>query len=209
MKTVSFISLSQFAKSNAAMIAVAVAAALPVAILVGTSSADDEKEKAPASTATDEGGRTVKVANHTFKYAKPWVEKQVTSPMRAAELTYDHEDEGLADVSVAFFHMGGSVRQNLDRWIGQFAGEPKVEEEEMDFNGTKVVMLIATGTFNDSSGGPLSGNATARADYTMLGAVVATDTPRFVFLKLAGPNASVAAMKDEFKKLLTSPFTEE
>lgn len=101
------------------------------------------------------------------------------------------------------------MRQNLDRWIGQFAGEPEVNEEEMEFDGTKVVMLIATGTYNESSGGPFSGNTTAREDYTMLGAVVGTDTPRYVFLKLAGPKASVAAMKEDFKKLLTSPFTKE
>lgn len=210
MKTVSSISLSKFAKSNASMVAVAVAAAMPVAFLVGTSSADDDKEKAAAAAEeTDKEATTFQVANHTFSYSKPWVEKQVTSPMRAAELSYDHEDEKLEDLSVAFFHMGGTMRQNLDRWIGQFAGAPKVEEEEMDFDGTKVVMLVATGTYNESSGGPFSGNTTPREDYTMLGAVVGTDTPRFVFLKMAGPSASVAAMKEDFKKLLISPFEEK
>ena len=185
------------------MLAMAAAVAIPATILIGTSTADDDKAKADKETSS------FQVANHTFTFAKPWVEKQVTSPMRAAELSYDHADDDLEDLSVAFFHMGGSMRDNLDRWIGQFAGEPKVEEEEMEFDGVKVVMLTATGTYNESSGGPFSGNTTARPDYTMLGAVVQTDTPRFVFLKLAGPKASVAAMKEDFKKLLTSPFAEE
>jgi hypothetical protein len=207
MKIVSSFSLSQFTKRKAAMIAVAFAVAVPAASLVGTSSADEKK--AAASSETDSEVSSVQVANHTFSYAKPWVEKQVTSPMRAAELTYDHEDEKLDDLSVAFFHMGGSMRDNLDRWIGQFAGKPEVEEEEMEFDGTKVVMLTATGTFNESSGGPFSGNTTERPDYTMLGAVIQTDTPRYVFLKLAGPKASVAAMKEDFKKLITSPFVKE
>ena len=204
MKILSSFSLSKFPTISAAT----VVAALSVAAIVGTSSANDEK--ATASADTEKGAGTVEVANHTFKYAKPWAEKQVTSSMRAAELSYNHDDEKLDDLSVAFFHMGGSIRQNIDRWIGQFAGEPKVEEEEMDFDGTKVVMLTATGTFNESSGGPFAGKSTARENYTMLGAVVETDNAaRFVFLKLAGPNASVAAMKEEFKKLLTSPFAKK
>ena len=204
MKTISSFPRSRFAKYNAAVLAAA------FALVIGASAADDEKSSDSASADTEKGTGTVEVANHTFKYAKPWAEKQVTSPMRAAELTYDHEEDELDDVSVAFFHMGGSIRQNLDRWIGQFAGEPKVEEEEMEFDGTKVVMLIATGTYNESSGGPFSGNSTPRKNYTMLGAVVETDNAaRFVFLKLAGPNASVAAMKEEFKQLLTSPFAKK
>ncbi len=162
-------------------------------------------------TAADEGEETIVLAGFTFKFAKPWKEKQVTSPMRAAELTYDHEDEKLADLDLVFYHFpnqGGGTRANLDRWIGQFAGEPKVEEEDLEFDGTKVSILKAAGTFNEPSGGPFSGNSTPRENYTMLAAVVESKSGP-VFLKLYGPDASVEAAKDAFKKLATSPFAAE
>jgi len=162
-------------------------------------------------TAAEEGGETIVLAGFTFKYAKPWAEKQVTSPMRAAELTYDNADESLSDLDLVFYHFpnqGGGTRANLDRWIGQFAGDPKVEEENLEFDGTKVSLLTASGTFNEPNGGPFSGNSTPRENYTMLAAVVESKSGP-VFLKLYGPNASVAAAKEAFKKLVTSPFTAE
>ncbi len=164
-----------------------------------------------ALVAADEGAGSIALAGHTFTFAKPWAEKQVTGSMRAAELSYDHADEALADLDLVFYHFpnqGGATRANLDRWIGQFEGEPEVSEEDLEFDGTKVVLLTAKGTFNESSGGPFSGNTTPRPDYTMLAAVIETDSGP-VFLKLYGPDASVAAMKDDFKKLATSPFAKE
>jgi len=161
--------------------------------------------------AAEEGGETIVLAGFTFKYAEPWKEKQVTSPMRAAELTYEHEDEKLEDLNLVFYHFpnqGGGTRANLDRWIGQFAGDPKVEEESLEFDGTKVSLLTASGTFNEPSGGPFSGNSTPRENYTMLAAVVESESGP-VFLKLYGPNASVDAVKEAFKKLTTSPFAAE
>ncbi len=162
-------------------------------------------------SAAEEGEETLVLAGFTFKYAKPWKEKQVSSPMRAAELTFDHEDEKLDDLDLVFYHFpnqGGGTRANLDRWIGQFAGEPEVAEENLEFDGTKVSLLTASGTFNEPSGGPFSGNATPRENYTMLAAVVESPSGP-VFLKLYGPNASVEAAKDAFKKLATSPFAAE
>lgn len=185
----------------------AVSATAMFSVAAPSARAADEKK---GSEEAAEETSTIALAGHTFSYGEPWAEKQVSSPMRAAELSYDHEDGELADLDLVFYHFpnqGGGTRANLDRWIGQFAGTPEVEEEELEFDGTKVVMLVATGTYNESSGGPFSGNSTPRENYTMLAAVVETKSGP-VFLKLYGPKDSVAAMRADFKKLLTSPFEE-
>lgn len=150
------------------------------------------------------------VAGLTFEYGEPWIRQQPASSMRAGQLLYDHEDENLKDVELVLFFFGGSggsVRANLDRWIGQFSPAPKSSEEEIEIDGTTLTILEASGTYMESSGGPFSGNKTARENYTMLAAIV-PGTEGNVFLKLTGPNDSVAAMKDAFMAFAKSPFAE-
>ena len=71
----------------------------------------------------------------------------------------------------------------------------------------KVTFLTASGTYMESSGGPFSGNKTPREDYTMLAAILPSPQGP-VFLKLTGPNDSVAAMKKAFEEFAASPFAE-
>ena len=152
---------------------------------------------------------TLKVREFTFKFGDPWIRQQVTSSMRAGQLTYDHEDEKLKDVDVVLYYFGqgggGGIQANIDRWIGQFDGTPESKVEEKEMGDRKVTFLTAKGTFMESSGGPFSGNKTPRENYTMLAAILPSPQGA-VFLKLTGPNDSVEAMKKEFEKFAGSPF---
>ena len=154
---------------------------------------------------------TINVSEFVFEFSSPWVKQQVTSQMRAGQLTYDHEDEKLKDVDLVFFYFGesngGGTQANIDRWVGQFQGEPEKKIETKELGDREVTFLTATGTFLESSGGPFSGNKTPREDYTMLAAILPSDKG-WVFLKLTGPSASVAAMKDAFIAVAESPFKE-
>ncbi|MAS96847.1 MAG: hypothetical protein CMO55_26960 [Verrucomicrobiales bacterium] len=151
------------------------------------------------------------VSEFEFKYGEPWIRQQVTSPMRAGQLTYDHEDEALADVDLVIYFFGagqgGGAQANIDRWIGQFEGTPESKTEEKELGDKKVIFLEAKGTYMESMGGPFSGNKTAKPDYTMLAAILPS-AQGDVFLKLTGPNDSVAAMKDAFMAFAESPFSE-
>jgi len=158
-----------------------------------------------------EDAGSIKVSEFTFSFAKPWIEQQVTSSMRAGQLLYDHEDEALADVELVLFYFGagggGGTQANIDRWIGQFEGTPETKTEEKEMGGKKVILLTAKGTYLESMGGPFSGNKTPKPDYTMLAAILPSDQGD-VFLKLTGPTKSVEAMGDAFMKFTASPFAE-
>ncbi len=158
-----------------------------------------------------EDKETVNVSEFTFEFGSPWVKQQVTSQMRAAQLTYDHEDEKLKDVDLIFFYFGesngGGTDANINRWVGQFQGEPEKKLETKKLGDKEVTFLTATGTYLESSGGPFSGNKTAREKYTMLAAILPSDKG-WVFLKLTGPADSVAAMKEAFTAVAESPFKE-
>jgi hypothetical protein len=158
-----------------------------------------------------EEAETLVVSEFTFKYGKPWIRQQVTSSMRAGQLTYDHADEKLADIDLVIYFFGqgqgGGIQANLDRWVGQFEGTPESKIEEKEMSGRKVSFLTAKGTYMDSMGGPFSGNKEAKTDHMMLAAILPSDQGA-VFLKLTGPQASVEAMMTDFEKFAASPFAE-
>lgn len=153
---------------------------------------------------------TMAVSGLTFEYGEPWLRQQPSSSMRAGQLLYEHEDEALGDVEMAIFYFGGtggSVRANLDRWLGQFEPAPESKEETKKIDGNEIVILEAKGTYMESSGGPFSGNKTPREGYAMLAAIVPGPEGN-VFLKATGPEAAVMAMKDAFVAFAESPFGE-
>lgn len=167
---------------------------------------------AATTTGLGDDRESLNVSEFTFKFGEPWVRQQVSSAMRAGQLTYDHEDEDLEDVDLVIYYFGqgqgGGTQANIDRWLGQFEGTPKSNTEEKEMGDRKVTFLTAEGTYMESmGGGPFSGDKKARPNYTMLAAILPSDRGD-VFLKLTGPTDSVEAMKDDFAAFAESAFEE-
>lgn len=134
-----------------------------------------------------------------------WTSVPTTSPMRAAvlQITVEGAEKPLEAV---FFYFGagqgGDTQANITRWLGQFESPPVSKTDEVDANGTKISIVTATGTYMD---GAMMGPKTAKADYTLLGAIVpGPEAP--IFIKLTGPKDAVGKIADDFKKLASSPF---
>ncbi len=165
---------------------------------------------ATAGPARAEDAKTLQAGALTFEYGDPWKDVSSGRPMRAGELKYDHTEEGLEDVEVVFYYFGpgqgGGIEPNIQRWVGQFEGEPSVERETVEIDGHKIHYLYAKGTYLDSGmGGPFAGNKTPKAGYMMLAAIVENEKGA-VFLKATAPEKSAEAIKDAFKKVAQSPF---
>ncbi|SKA88358.1 hypothetical protein SAMN02745166_01406 [Prosthecobacter debontii] len=137
--------------------------------------------------------------------ASGWTSVPTSSPMRAAtlQITVEGAEKPLEAIFYYFgAGQGGDTQANINRWLGQFESPPESKTEELDANGTKVSLVTATGTYMD---GAMFGPKTAKADYTLLGAIIpGPDAP--VFIKLTGPKDAVAKITEDFKKLSTSPF---
>ena len=150
---------------------------------------------------------TLKAGEFTFSYGKPWVRQAVTSSMRAGQLTFKQSDENLKNVDVVFFYFGpggaGGIQANIDRWKGQFVGEAETNTEKKTVNDREIVYFTGNGTFEDSMGGPFSGNRVKRENYSVLAAILPSDNGP-VFLKMTGPADSVAAAKADFTTLAES-----
>jgi len=155
---------------------------------------------------------TLTVSEFTFEFGEPWIRQQVNSSMRAGQLVYDHEDEALKDIELVIFYFGpsngGGKQANLDRWIGQFEGEPETKLEDRELGDREISFLEARGTFLESmGGGPFAGPKTPRPGYMMLAAIFPSDEG-WVFLKATGPEKSIEAMKDAYYAFAESPFSE-
>ena len=147
---------------------------------------------------------TFKVSVQTFTKPAKWVEQKIASRMRAAQFGVPGKDGKVAGECV-FFYFGpgqsGGAQANLQRWVGQFAPNPKplVKTENAKFGSTPVVFLFAEGTF--MSGSPFGGAKVAKPDYAMVAAVLGTK-PGYIFVKMTGPKEAVEVGRVAFKKMV-------
>lgn len=149
--------------------------------------------------------QTVDVGGLTFEAPASWKKVQPKNSMRRAQLNPPAAsgDKDPAELAVFAFPGGaGTVQQNVQRWQSQFqdaAGKaPKVESRAVKGKNIDVTRVEVAGTYTDS----LAGKG-PQPDFRLLGAIVETPGAAF-FLKLVGPEKTIAAIKPEFEKLIAS-----
>lgn len=137
---------------------------------------------------------------------EPLVSRPPSSSVRAAEyIVRDHPEAELA-----VFHFGagqgGSVDDNIDRWLGQFT-QPDGREtrdvatvEHREYGGLPATYVDTTGVFSGMRG---EGATEGAGGQRMLGAII--EGPEgLVFFKLIGPRDAVTEAEDAFVHLLES-----
>jgi hypothetical protein len=143
-----------------------------------------------------------------FTFTRPanweWVDLP-SSSMRKAQLKVK-DAEGKASGEVVFFQFSsnaGSVKANVERWLGQFE-EPRekinAKVEETTVGKTRVTYVQAEGTYKSGMPG---GPTTPMAGFALLGAILESGEEN-VFVKMTGPQALVKASVQEFKKMVES-----
>lgn len=129
------------------------------------------------------------------------------NPMRKATYLVPRAKGDSEDGELAVFYFGpgqgGSIDDNVNRWVGQFKDVPagSVKRADREANGLKQhTVEIEKGTF--SSGMP-GGPTKAKTGYGLLGGIVSSPSGVY-FFKLTGPSATVKAAHVPFYKLLDS-----
>lgn len=149
--------------------------------------------------------RTVDLGGLTFEAPAAWKSVQPKSAMRRAQLVLPavEPDKVGAELAVFVFPGGaGTVEANVERWRNQFrddAGKPpKVESRKVEGKNVDVTRVEVAGTYTDTLNriGPNPG-------WRLLGAIVETPQAGY-FLKLVGPEKTVAAAREDFAKLMAS-----
>jgi hypothetical protein len=147
------------------------------------------------------GGKPTRGAELSFQVPEGWVEEEPSSAMRRTQYRLPGPDPLGGDAELAIFAgIGGSVEQNVNRWINQFEpeGDPRVTKRVI--NSFQVTLVDVSGTY---SAGRMTAGAEAKKNQRMLAAVIETaGTPWF--FKLVGPQETVAKWESSFEGYIES-----
>jgi hypothetical protein len=132
---------------------------------------------------------------------------QAARPMRAATYVVPAASGDKEDGECGIYYFGrgkgGSVDDNMKRWIGQF--EPPqhdAEPRKRTLNGLNVTSIDLSGTYA-GAGGPMATTKTIKPGYRLLGAIV--EAPEgLIFIKFTAPAKTAAANQMNFENLLNS-----
>ncbi len=165
-----------------------------------------------AQDAAPAGPKTVAGVTFTPPADAGWLEEAPSSRMRAAQYRLPRAEGDARDAELVVFHFGGgggSVEDNLDRWIAQFQqpdggssrAAAKLEKKQTP-DGLTVHLIDLAGTYVAETR-PGSGERVNQPGSRLLGAIVETPSGPF-FVKLVGPDATVRAARDAFLKFVDS-----
>lgn len=146
--------------------------------------------------------REVVAQDLKLQVPKTWKQQQVTSNLRLAQFAIEPV-EGDEDVTemVVFPPFGGSVAENVKRWIAQFEPEGRaVTMTQGEAEQGKYVLVDLTGTYNKPDGPPILRKTKPTPGYRMVAVMFTAKAGGNYFLKLTGPEKTVAAAIDAFRQ---------
>ncbi|HKD18065.1 MAG TPA: hypothetical protein VKG23_09355 [Thermoanaerobaculia bacterium] len=126
-------------------------------------------------------------------------------PMRAATYTIPAAAGSEAGSCGVFYfgkNQGGTVDDNLTRWVGQFEGATAPTKAERTIAGLKVHTISVSGTYLAPSG-PSMQSQGKKPGWTLSGAIV--EAPEgLVFFKAVGPTPTMQKAQADIEALLKS-----
>ena len=147
-----------------------------------------------------------------YKVPEGWVIEHPTSTMRAAQYKLPKADGDSEDASLVVYYFGkgqgGSVSDNVDRWIGQMeqpgggSSKEKAKTETITVNGLKVTMVDLSGTYTAQMS-PGSDARHNNSNYRLRAAVVETPKGNY-FAKLVGPEKTISRWDQSFMDYVKS-----
>jgi hypothetical protein len=108
---------------------------------------------------------------------------------------------GDAELQLTCSSIGGGVKANVDRWIGQFQLPPgeQPEIETIPIDGAEATWVDLRGKFQSR----VSGTGSGSENWRMLG-VAFPMQPRDFYLKLTGPSDQIAEVRETFREFVKS-----
>jgi hypothetical protein len=130
---------------------------------------------------------------------------QAARPMRAATYALPAAAGAESGECGVFFFgrgQGGTVQENLDRWVTQFEGGTPPKKAEKTVSGLRVHTLEISGTYL-APGGPMMQSQGKKSGWRLSGAIVEAPDG-LVFFKCVGPAATIEKAQKDIERLLAS-----
>lgn len=155
-----------------------------------------------AALAAQQQDRTIRLGDFQVTAPEKWARKPPQSRISSDEFAAPASQGDMADGRFTVTAAGGSVEDNINRWMGQFKqpdgsatkDSAKVTKEEIA--GQTVHFVDISGTYDDRP--PFApGGGVQREKYRMLAAVLQIKGGNF-FLKFYGPRLTVSENEKAF-----------
>jgi hypothetical protein len=145
--------------------------------------------------------REVKAQDLTLKVPAAWKQQQPSNNLRLAQFVIPaaegDEEEGEL---VLFPPFGGTIPQNIQRWIDQFQEEDrKLKMTQGTSPQGKYVFVDLIGTYNKPDGPPILRKTKPAPGYRMLAVILTPEGGGNYFLKVTGPEKTVTEALDAFR----------
>lgn len=183
------------------------AALLIAAILMPVAGCTKQQQQTGQSGANmaSLGSGSGMVAGIRWSIPKRWTE-QGQRPMRVATYVVPASEGDSEGGECAIFYFGndqgGTVDQNIERWVGQFETSGVPARTSKTVSGMKVTLVQVAGAYL-APGGPQMQSTGKKENYRLLGAIV--EGPQgSVFFKFTGPARTVADAEGEFGAIMES-----
>lgn len=142
------------------------------------------------------------VGEFTFSRPAEWRWVASNSPMRKAQMAVGDASGAVGDV--VFFHFGpgqgGSVEDNVKRWLGQFEKADSSASRSEEVNGRKITFVEASGTYMSGMPGT---PATPMEGFAMRAAILES-AGGDVYVRFTGPAALVTGAAGAFEEMVKS-----
>jgi gluconolactonase len=155
-----------------------------------------------AAALAQEAPREVKLEALTLQVPAAWKQQAPENRLRLGQFSIAaaEGDKEPAELTVFNFGSGGGVRENVRRWIDQFeAAERMVTTTAGKCPQGEYVFVEITGTYRKPIGPPVQQRTQPAPGYRMQGVILAADKQGNYFLKLVGPDKTVASAGDAFR----------
>jgi len=155
----------------------------------------DKKAEKKAEETVD-----VTIGELELKLPKSWKQSDATVPMRLAtfEVPAGEGDKDKGEFVISSFPGGGGgVDANISRWVGQFSAEGRKAVVRQGKAGeSEYFVANISGTYMKPDGPPILRKTKETPGQRMVGVILSSKDSSVYFLKLTGPDATVAAQLD-------------
>ncbi|HEY4310248.1 MAG TPA: hypothetical protein VGN12_12430 [Pirellulales bacterium] len=137
-----------------------------------------------------------------------WVSREPRTRIVEHEFAVPKAEGDDQDGRVTVMGAGGGVAANIDRWYQQFSQpdgsntKERAKVEKKEIGGQSVTIVDLSGTYTDRPAPMAPG--VERPNYRMLGAIIETKQNGNHFIKFYGPERTVTANAEAFRKMLDS-----
>jgi gluconolactonase len=157
----------------------------------------DDTTEAEDASSCDDAAKTKEVSLQGLKLTVPegWTQSEPTSSLRLGQFAIPAA-EGDAEPAeyVVFPPFGGSAKANIDRWVAQFDAEGRESKmTQGESTQGKYILVELTGTYKKPFGPPFAQQTKPAPGYKMLGVILTSKEGGNYFIKVTGPQKTVAA----------------